>query len=135
MLCLGNCEYTCNKVIEMLLKLKYLCTAETIMSARPRPVTATVTKPPWMQVPDADAAMYRRQSLTSNGSTASLTSVLDHDSYVSEPEYDIEKHEGAFGDPFPESGGDAKPKVGVHFSNEPKQLRFVLIHFLRNYCQ
>lgn len=57
-----------------------------IMSARPRPVTATVTKPVWMQVPEADAAAYRRFSLTSNGSTASLTSVLDHDSYVSEPD-------------------------------------------------
>lgn len=93
------------------------------MSARPRPVTATVTKPPWMQVPDADAAMYRRQSLTSNGSTASLTSVLDHDSYISEPEYDDEK--GEFSSPDQadtDNRGDAKPKTGVHFNDQPRQL-------------
>ena len=93
------------------------------MSARPRPVTATVTKPPWMQVPDADAAMYRRHSLTSNGSTASLTSVLDHDSYTSEPEYEDEKEERPANQAGPGDGGDAEPKTGVHFSDQPKQLR------------
>ncbi|XP_060073542.1 coiled-coil domain-containing protein 34-like [Ylistrum balloti] len=50
------------------------------MSLRPRPVTATVTKPKWME-----PQVFRRQSLSleSGGSTASLTSVLDHDSYIS----------------------------------------------------
>ncbi|XP_046371002.1 coiled-coil domain-containing protein 34-like isoform X2 [Haliotis rufescens] len=56
------------------------------MSTRPRPVTATVTKPRWMSMPDADSiARARRHSLGSTGSTASLVSVLDHDSYISVP--------------------------------------------------
>ncbi|XP_046569260.1 LOW QUALITY PROTEIN: coiled-coil domain-containing protein 34-like [Haliotis rubra] len=56
------------------------------MTTRPRPVTATVTKPRWMAMPDADAiARARRHSLGSTGSTASLVSVLDHDSYMSVP--------------------------------------------------
>ncbi|KAK7500765.1 hypothetical protein BaRGS_00008009 [Batillaria attramentaria] len=96
------------------------------MSARPRPVTATVTKPAWMQVPDADAAAYRRHSLTSNGSTASLTSVLDHDSYISEPESDIDNDDN-FDDvpkqqPLKSGEGDAKLKV----EKAPKQIRFAV---------
>lgn len=50
------------------------------MSLRPRPVTATVTKPKWME---PQGRRRRSYDLESNGSTASLTSVLDHDSYVS----------------------------------------------------
>lgn len=50
------------------------------MSLRPRPVTATVTKPKWME---PEVYRPRSRSLESNGSTASLTSVLDHDSYES----------------------------------------------------
>ncbi|XP_069110676.1 coiled-coil domain-containing protein 34-like isoform X2 [Argopecten irradians] len=50
------------------------------MSLRPRPVTATVTKPKWME---PQVFRPRSLSLESNGSTASLTSVLDHDSYIS----------------------------------------------------
>ncbi|XP_076466580.1 uncharacterized protein LOC143297909 [Babylonia areolata] len=96
------------------------------MSARPRPVTATVTKPPWMQVPDADAALYRCQSLTSNGSTASLTSVLDHDSYVSEPEYEAEKSQEACNQPVPNSMGDAQSKV--HFDEQPRESRKIKRH-------
>lgn len=61
------------------------------MSARPRPVTATVTKPLWMLVPDADSVVNQRKSYSSDGSTASLTSILDHDSYISEPELSDEK--------------------------------------------
>lgn len=51
------------------------------MSARPRPVTATVTKPEWMKAEYA----YRpySHSLDSTGSTESLISCLDHDSYES----------------------------------------------------
>ena len=50
------------------------------MSLRPRPVTATVTKPKWME---PEVYRPRSRSMESNGSTASLTSVLDHDSYES----------------------------------------------------
>lgn len=50
------------------------------MGSRPRPVTATVTKPKWME---PQVVRPRSRSLESNGSTASLTSVLDHDSYES----------------------------------------------------
>nr|XP_022307223.1 coiled-coil domain-containing protein 34-like isoform X2 [Crassostrea virginica] len=50
------------------------------MNTRPRPVTATVTKPKWME---PHVIPRRSRSLESNGSTASLTSVLDHDSYES----------------------------------------------------
>ena len=50
------------------------------MSLRPRPVTATVTKPKWME---PQVVRPRSRSSESNGSTASLTSVLDHDSYES----------------------------------------------------
>ena len=109
--------------MHIILSIWYSLFQET-MSARPRPVTATVTKPPWMKVPDAEAALYRRQSLTSNGSTASLTSVLDHDSYTSEPEYGDEQEDCFSADQAcPGDGGDAKSKTGVHFSNQPKQLR------------
>ncbi|KAJ8313860.1 hypothetical protein KUTeg_008421 [Tegillarca granosa] len=52
------------------------------MNRRPRPVTATVTKPDWMK----PHVSPRSRSLESNGSTASLTSVLDHDSYISPEE-------------------------------------------------
>lgn len=55
--------------------------------ARPQPVTATVTKPEWMKV---QGTRYRTHSFDSTGSTASLVSVLDHDSYV---ESDSEKQE------------------------------------------
>ncbi|KAK3600817.1 hypothetical protein CHS0354_020497 [Potamilus streckersoni] len=51
-------------------------------SLRPRPVTATVTKPKWMQ-PEAIVGPRRSHSVESRGSTASLTSILDHDSYES----------------------------------------------------
>ncbi|XP_060599380.1 coiled-coil domain-containing protein 34-like [Ruditapes philippinarum] len=54
---------------------------EKMTSLRPRPVTATVTKPKWMQ-PEAIVGP-RSASVESRGSTASLTSVLDHDSYIS----------------------------------------------------
>ena len=47
--------------------------------ARPQPVTATVTKPDWMKI---HAIRHRSFSFDSTGSTASLVSVLDHDSYV-----------------------------------------------------
>ncbi|KAL8594106.1 hypothetical protein ACOMHN_000818 [Nucella lapillus] len=96
------------------------------MSARPRPVTATVTKPPWMQIPEADANMYRRHSLTSNGSTASLTSVLDHDSYVSEPDYEEGKGEGTFDQQLPNSRGDAQSKV--HFEERLQEGRKIKRH-------
>ena len=77
-----------------------------------------------MKVPDAEAAMYRRQSLTSNGSTASLTSVLDHDSYTSEPEYGVEQEDCCSADQScPGDGVDAQSKTGVHFNDQPKQLR------------
>ncbi|RUS77948.1 hypothetical protein EGW08_014294 [Elysia chlorotica] len=57
------------------------------MAGRPRPVTATVTKPKWMTIPSPDAIRkIRSRSLESNGSTESLTSVLDHDSYNSASE-------------------------------------------------
>ena len=50
------------------------------MSARPRPVTATI-RPPSMDPPTG--VRERRYSLSSGSSTASLVSVLDHDSYES----------------------------------------------------
>lgn len=53
-----------------------------MMSCRPRPVTATVTKPKWME-PKVLAGRSRALSLDSSGSTSSLVSVLDHDSYDS----------------------------------------------------
>lgn len=57
------------------------------MAGRPRPVTATVTKPKWMTIPSPDAIRrIRSKSLESNGSTESLTSLLDHDSYNSASE-------------------------------------------------
>ncbi|CAL1542052.1 unnamed protein product [Lymnaea stagnalis] len=60
------------------------------MSGRPRPVTATVTKPLWMQVPNpATIRKIRRRSLESSGSTASLTSLLEHSSYDSASEDEI----------------------------------------------
>lgn len=59
------------------------------MSLRPRPVTATVTKPKWME---PQVTRPRSRSLESNGSTASLTSVLDHDSYESLGESEDELH-------------------------------------------
>ena len=56
------------------------------MASRPRPVTATVTKPRWMEIADDDAMAYAyRHSLDSTGSTESLTSILDHSSYESIP--------------------------------------------------
>ncbi|KAL5006610.1 hypothetical protein ScPMuIL_015416 [Solemya velum] len=63
--------------------------------SRPRPVTATVTKPKWME-PKVLAGRSRTLSLDSSGSTSSLVSVLDHDSYDSyesenEPEEVYEK--------------------------------------------
>lgn len=57
-------------------------------SLRPRPVTATVTKPKWMQ-PEAIVGP-RSASVESRGSTASLTSILDHDSYVSLSDEEID---------------------------------------------
>lgn len=74
-------------------------------------MTATVTKPAWMQVPDADAYAYRRHSLTSNGSTASLTSVLDHDSYISEPETDDDVEKLDLDEQKPLYGGEGDAKV------------------------
>ncbi|CAG2230552.1 CCDC34 [Mytilus edulis] len=62
---------------------------QTRMSLRPRPVTATVTKPKWME---PQVTRPRSRSLESNGSTASLTSVLDHDSYESLGESEDELH-------------------------------------------
>ncbi|KAK3108506.1 hypothetical protein FSP39_009444 [Pinctada imbricata] len=59
------------------------------MSTRPRPVTATVTKPKWME---PHVTPRRSRSMESNGSTASLTSVLDHDSYISPDISDEEWH-------------------------------------------
>lgn len=47
--------------------------------ARPRPVTATVTKLDWMKAP---ATIHQTLSFDSTGSTASLVSILDHDSYM-----------------------------------------------------
>jgi len=64
------------------------------MSLRPRPVTATVTKPKWME-----PYVVRPPSISmdSTGSTASLTSVLDHDSYISpapsDDEWEDEKYD------------------------------------------
>ncbi|XP_059160059.1 coiled-coil domain-containing protein 34-like [Physella acuta] len=59
------------------------------MTGRPRPVTATVTKPKWMQLPSPDAMnKIRRKSLESNGSTASLTSLLEHSSFDSDSDVD-----------------------------------------------
>ncbi|XP_021352448.1 coiled-coil domain-containing protein 34-like isoform X2 [Mizuhopecten yessoensis] len=58
------------------------------MSLRPRPVTATVTKPKWME---PQVFRPRSLSLDSGGSTASLTSVLDHDSYISPSPSDDEE--------------------------------------------
>ena len=58
-------------------------------SLRPRPVTATVTKPSWMQ---PEAIVGRRpDSPDSRGSTASLTSVLDHESCESLSEDEIDR--------------------------------------------
>merc|ERR1712142_1036828 len=58
------------------------------MSDRPRPVTATVTKPRWMQIPDPDTrAKLRNQSMNSHGSDESLISLLDKvNTYTSENE-------------------------------------------------
>ena len=54
------------------------------MSARPRPITATVTKPSSMAPPTL--SIRRSISPESMGdSTASLVSVLDHDSFSSAP--------------------------------------------------
>ena len=58
-------------------------------SLRPRPVTATVTKPSWMQ-PEAIVGP-RSDSPESRGSTASLTSVLEHESCESLSEDDIDR--------------------------------------------
>ena len=58
-------------------------------SLRPRPVTATVTKPSWMQ-PEAIVGP-RSDSPESRGSTASLTSVLEHDSCESLSEDEIDR--------------------------------------------
>ncbi|XP_050418581.2 coiled-coil domain-containing protein 34 isoform X2 [Patella vulgata] len=60
-----------------------------LTSSRPRPVTATVTKPKWMEPP---CNSTHRHSLDSTGSTASLTSVLDHDSYISDYTDDDDIH-------------------------------------------
>ena len=58
-------------------------------SLRPRPVTATVTKPSWMQ---PEAIVGRRpDSPDSRGSTASLTSVLEHESCESLSEDEIDR--------------------------------------------
>lgn len=54
---------------------------ERMIGLRQRPVTATVTKPIWM-MPEAHVGQ-RSASVESRGSTASLTSVLHHDSYFS----------------------------------------------------
>ncbi|KAK7008743.1 coiled-coil domain-containing protein 34 [Biomphalaria glabrata] len=60
------------------------------MSSRPRPVTATVTKPRWMQTPSPDTMRkIRRRSVESSGSTASLTSLLDHSSFNSASEDEL----------------------------------------------
>lgn len=54
------------------------------MSNRPRPVTATVTKPSWMKIPDQEhRAALRSHSVESNDSTESLTELLDRVSYKS----------------------------------------------------
>lgn len=99
------------------------------MSARPRPVTATVTKPPWMCVPKADAAMYRRSSLTSNGSTASLTSVLDHDSYISEPDSEEETVAGHSEEPMMTGdAGGTEIKSSTHYPYHPTQPRKLVRH-------
>ena len=58
-------------------------------SLRPRPVTATVTKPSWMR-PEAIVGP-RSDSPESRGSTASLTSVLEHDSCESLSEDEIDR--------------------------------------------
>ncbi|XP_012937952.1 coiled-coil domain-containing protein 34 isoform X1 [Aplysia californica] len=71
---------------------------QTSMTGRPRPVTATVTKPRWMQIPDPDAiAKIRSRSLESHASTDSLTSFLDHDSYVSENDTENGTHDNQKG--------------------------------------
>ena len=57
------------------------------MSARPRPVTATF-KPPEMAPPTG--VRTRSYSLSSGSSTASLISILKHDSYESLPDSDVE---------------------------------------------
>lgn len=58
-------------------------------SLRPRPVTATVTKPSWMR-PEAIVGP-RPDSPDSRGSTASLTSVLEHESCESLSEDEIDR--------------------------------------------
>ena len=58
------------------------------MSARPRPVTATFM-PSYMD-PVTSTPKHRHYSLSSGTSTESLISILDHDSYESPPDSDVE---------------------------------------------
>ncbi|ESO99699.1 hypothetical protein LOTGIDRAFT_238740 [Lottia gigantea] len=60
------------------------------LSGRPRPVTATTTRQTWLEISNSSPL---RRSLDSSGSTESLCSVLDHDSYVS-----LSSEEGDLGD-------------------------------------
>ncbi|BFZ01570.1 hypothetical protein BsWGS_04609 [Bradybaena similaris] len=70
-------------------------------SNRPRPVTATVTKPRHSQQPKQDdSKKLRRKSLESHGSTASLTSLLDHDSYNSASEVEGDESSKVFDSTF-----------------------------------
>ena len=57
------------------------------MSARPRPVTATF-RPPSMTPPTG--IRTRSYSLSSGSSTASLVSILNHESYESLPDSEVE---------------------------------------------
>ena len=58
------------------------------MSGRPRPVTATVTRQPEL---DFIPLVPRTADLSSGSETASLCSVLDHDSYLSPGDSDHEE--------------------------------------------
>ncbi|CAG5134388.1 unnamed protein product [Candidula unifasciata] len=69
-------------------------------SCRPRPVTATVTKPRYSQPKQDDSQKLRRKSLESHGSTASLTSLLDHNSYNSASDFEEDESSKIFDTTF-----------------------------------
>jgi len=54
-----------------------MCDRSDVMNARPRPVTATFPPPAFAEHPQ------RSYPLSIGSSTASLVSILDHDSYAS----------------------------------------------------
>ena len=85
------------------------------MSARPRPVTATVT-----HQPDFAPFMPRSGDLSSGSETASLVSVLDHDSYVSPDPSDSEEEVGKV-EANNKKNDESKADTTVSYSEDNKE--------------